>query len=173
MLLKELLHKRSNLKIILMSATLKSEIFSSYFKGAPVLCIPGKTFPVERIFLEDIFERTNYVLEENSKFTRKIKGDWMQLQIDLETAEIEGLSAPIPKESIEDENLSLTQLVSRYQAFNKQTHKNLYVMDYDKINFELIETILEWITFGEHNYPKTGSILVSKFSKIIIVLFSK
>lgn len=160
MLLKELLHKRSNLKIILMSATLKSEIFSSYFKGAPVLCIPGKTFPVERIFLEDIFERTNYVLEENSKFTRKIKGDWVQLQIDLETAEIEGLSAPIPKESIEDENLSLTQLVSRYQAFNKQTHKNLYVMDYDKINFELIETILEWITFGEHNYPKTGSILI-------------
>uniref|UniRef100_V9IGW4 RNA helicase n=1 Tax=Apis cerana TaxID=7461 RepID=V9IGW4_APICE len=33
-------------------------------------------------------------------------------------------------------------------------------MDYDKINFELIETILEWITFGEHNYPKTGSILI-------------
>ncbi|XP_017758486.1 PREDICTED: putative ATP-dependent RNA helicase DHX57 [Eufriesea mexicana] len=160
MLLKELLPKRSNLKIILMSATLKSEIFSSYFEGAPILSIPGKTFSVEQIFLEDIFERTNYVLEENSKFTRKIKGDWEQLQIDLETAEVEGLSAATPKESIQDQNLSLMQIVSRYHGYSKQTHKNLYVMDHDKINFELIETILEWITFGEHNYPKTGSILV-------------
>ncbi|XP_076752985.1 putative ATP-dependent RNA helicase DHX57 [Xylocopa sonorina] len=160
MLLKDLLPKRSNLKVILMSATLKSEIFSSYFKGAPILCIPGKTFPVEQIFLEDIFEKTNYVLEENSKFTRRIKGDWEQLQIDLETAEIEGPSAAPPKESIQDENLSLMQIVSRYQGYDKQTHKNLYVMDHDKINFELIETILEWIVFGEHDHPKTGSILI-------------
>ncbi|XP_076302625.1 putative ATP-dependent RNA helicase DHX57, partial [Lasioglossum baleicum] len=150
MLLKELLPKRSNLKIILMSATLKSEIFSSYFGGAPILSIPGKTFSVEQIFLEDIFERTNYVLEENSKFTRKIKGDWEQLQIDLETAEVESFSAATPKESIQDKNLSLMQIVNRYHGYNKQTHKNLYVMDHDKINFELIETILEWITFGEH-----------------------
>lgn len=164
MLLKELLPKRSNLKIILMSATLKSEIFSSYFGGAPILSIPGKTFSVEQIFLEDIFERTNYVLEENSKFTRKIKGDWEQLQIDLETAEVESFSAATPKESIQDKNLSLMQIVNRYHGYNKQTHKNLYVMDHDKINFELIETILEWITFGEHDYPKTGSVLVSTFS---------
>ncbi|CAK9806163.1 Putative ATP-dependent RNA helicase DHX57 [Anthophora plagiata] len=160
MLLKELLSKRSNLKIILMSATLKSEIFSSYFKEAPTLCIPGKTFPVEQIFLEDVFERINYVLEENSEFTRKIKGDWEQLQIDLETAEIEGPSISVPRESVQDENLSLMQIVSRYQRYNRQTHKNLYVMNHNKINFELIEATLEWIIFGEHNYPKIGSILI-------------
>lgn len=158
MLLKELLPKRPNLKLILMSATFKSEMFSTYFKGAPILHIPGKMFPVEQIFLEDVFEKTNYVLEENSKFTRKIKGDWEQLQIDLETAEIQGLSTV--KQSIKDENLSLTQIVSRYQGYNKQTHKNLYIMDHNKINFELIETVLEWISFGKHDYPKTGSILV-------------
>ncbi|KAK1132279.1 hypothetical protein K0M31_016399 [Melipona bicolor] len=158
MLLKELLPKRPNLKLILMSATFKSEMFSTYFKGAPILHIPGKMFPVEQIFLEDVFEKTNYVLEENSKFTRKIKGDWEQLQIDLETAEIQGFSTV--KQSIEDENLSLTQIVSRYQGYNKQTHKNLYIMDHNKINFELIETVLEWISFGKHDYPKTGSILV-------------
>ncbi|XP_017881995.1 putative ATP-dependent RNA helicase DHX57 [Ceratina calcarata] len=160
MLLKELLPKRSDLKVILMSATLKSEIFSSYFKGAPILCIPGKTFPVEQIFLEDVFERTNYVLEENSNFTRRIKGDWEQLQIDLETAEVEELSGPMPKESIQDENLSLNQIVNRYQDYSTQTHKNLFVMDHEKINFELIEALLEWIIFGEHDYPRTGSILV-------------
>lgn len=160
MLLKELLLKNSNLKVILMSATLKPEIFSSYFKEAPILHIPGKTFPVEQIFLEDILEKINYILEENSKFTRRITGDWMQLQTDLEIAEIEGPSAPVPRESLQDENLSLTQIVCRYQGYNKQTHKNLYVMDHDQINFELIESILEWIIFGEHDYPKTGSILI-------------
>lgn len=161
MLLKELLSKNSNLKVILMSATLKPEIFSSYFKEAPILHIPGKTFPVEQMFLEDVFEKINYILEENSKFTRKIRGDWMQLQTDLEIAEIEGPTAPVPREFVQDESLSLTQIVSRYYGYNKQTHKNLYVMDHDKINFELIEATLEWIIFGEHNYPKTGSILVS------------
>lgn len=166
MLLKELLPKRPNLKVILMSATFKSEMFSTYFKGAPTLHISGKMFPVEQIFLEDVFEKTNYVFEENSKFTRKIKGDWEQLQIDLETAEIQGFSTV--KQSIEDENLSLTQIVSRYQGYNKQTHKNLYIMDHNKINFELIETVLEWISFGKHNYPKTGSILVSTFNFLII-----
>ncbi|XP_015438382.1 PREDICTED: putative ATP-dependent RNA helicase DHX57 [Dufourea novaeangliae] len=160
MLLKELLTKRSNLKVILMSATLKAEAFSSYFREAPILCIPGKTFPVEQIFLEDVFEWTNYVLEENSKYTRKIKGDWEQLQIDLETAEVEGASAAAVKESIQDENLTLTQIVNRYRCYSRQAHKNLYVMDYEKINFELIEEIVEWICFGLHDYPKTGSILV-------------
>ncbi|XP_076661533.1 putative ATP-dependent RNA helicase DHX57 [Halictus rubicundus] len=160
MLLKELLCKRSNLKIILMSATLKAEAFSSYFREAPILHIPGKTFPVEQIFLEDIFEWMNYVFEENSKYTRRIRGDWEQLQIDLETAEVEGVSNAAVKESIQDENLTLMQIVSRYHDYSRQTHKNLYVMDHDKINFELIEAILEWIIFGLHDYPKTGSILV-------------
>ncbi|XP_076282240.1 putative ATP-dependent RNA helicase DHX57 [Lasioglossum baleicum] len=171
MLLKELLRKRSNLKIILMSATLKAEAFSSYFREAPILHIPGKTFPVEHIFLEDMFEWMNYVFEENSKYTRKIKGDWEQLQIELETAEVEGVSSAAVKESIQDENLSLMQIVGRYHNYSRQTHKNLYIMDHDKINFELIETILEWIIFGLHDYPKTGSILVflPGFAEIIFL----
>ncbi|XP_076381687.1 putative ATP-dependent RNA helicase DHX57 [Megalopta genalis] len=160
MLLKELLQKKPNLKIILMSATLKSEAFSSYFREAPILNIPGKTFPVEQLFLEDIFEWTSYVLEENSKYTRRIKGDWEQLQIDLETAEVEGISTAEVRDSIQDENLTLMQIVSRYHDYSRRTHKNLYVMDHNKINFELIEAILEWIIFGLHDYPKTGSILV-------------
>eukprot|EP00917_Polyrhabdina_sp_WS-2016_P032106 GHVP01068511.1.p1 GENE.GHVP01068511.1~~GHVP01068511.1.p1 ORF type:complete len:713 (+),score=124.38 GHVP01068511.1:23-2161(+) len=44
--IKELLPKRPDLKVIIMSATLESEKFKKYFK-APQLTIPGKTFPVE------------------------------------------------------------------------------------------------------------------------------
>lgn len=168
MLLKELLLKRPTLKVILMSATLKSDTFSSYFEQAPVLNIPGMTFPVEQIFLEDAFERIGYVIEENSKFTRTIRGGWEQLEIDLEVADIERLPTSSPKESIQDENLTLKQLVSRYHGYSRQTYKNLYVMDYKRINFEFIEKILEWIVFGEHDYPRTGSILVSIFYLLIM-----
>ena len=41
-----------------MSATVNAELFSSYFGGAPVLDIPGRTFPVEQTFLEDILDIT-------------------------------------------------------------------------------------------------------------------
>mmetsp|Transcript_20968 Transcript_20968/g.37142 ORF Transcript_20968/g.37142 Transcript_20968/m.37142 type:complete len:700 (+) Transcript_20968:79-2178(+) len=46
-LLKEVLAKSEHLKIIVMSATLDAEKFMNYFSGAPVLKVPGRTFPVE------------------------------------------------------------------------------------------------------------------------------
>jgi len=38
--LKDLLPRRPDLKLILMSATLNAELFSSYFGGAPAMHIP-------------------------------------------------------------------------------------------------------------------------------------
>lgn len=39
-ILKELLPRRPELRLILMSATLNAELFSSYFGGAPMIHIP-------------------------------------------------------------------------------------------------------------------------------------
>ncbi|KAJ8758541.1 hypothetical protein K2173_000262 [Erythroxylum novogranatense] len=60
--LKEILPHRPELRVILMSATLDAELFSSYFDGAPILRIPGFTYPVQTHFLEDILEMTRYRL---------------------------------------------------------------------------------------------------------------
>eukprot|EP00127_Corallochytrium_limacisporum_P006517 Clim_evm48s229 gene=Clim_evmTU48s229 len=49
-LLKEVLHKREDLKIVVMSATLDSGKFQNYFEGAPLISVPGRTFPVEIFF---------------------------------------------------------------------------------------------------------------------------
>ncbi|WEJ97140.1 DEAH-box ATP-dependent RNA helicase prp43 [Yamadazyma tenuis] len=46
-LLKNLVQKRKDLKIIIMSATLESKKFQSYFNDAPLLTVPGRTHPVE------------------------------------------------------------------------------------------------------------------------------
>ena len=54
-ILKQLLQKRSNLKIVLMSATLKADLFASYFAefGCQLMNIPGRAFPVTSYYLED------------------------------------------------------------------------------------------------------------------------
>lgn len=39
--------RRSDLQLILMSATVDCHKFSSYFNRCPVITIPGRTFPVE------------------------------------------------------------------------------------------------------------------------------
>lgn len=46
-LIKEVLTKRKDLKIVVMSATLNAERFQQYFEGAPLLDVPGRMFPVE------------------------------------------------------------------------------------------------------------------------------
>jgi ATP-dependent RNA helicase DHX29 len=56
--LRRLLQRRQTLKIVLMSATVDARKFSEYFGNAPILNIPGRTFPVEIKYLEDAIELT-------------------------------------------------------------------------------------------------------------------
>ncbi|GES82659.1 pre-mRNA-splicing factor ATP-dependent RNA helicase PRP43 [Rhizophagus clarus] len=46
-LMKQIARVRPDLKVIVMSATLDAEKFQKYFNDAPVLTVPGRTFPVE------------------------------------------------------------------------------------------------------------------------------
>jgi hypothetical protein len=54
-----------------MSATLDANLFSSYFGGAPVITVPGRTFPVAHYFLEDLLEKTGHIIEEGSRCARR------------------------------------------------------------------------------------------------------
>jgi len=46
-LIKEILPKRPDLKILVMSATLNAERFQQYFDGSPLIDVPGRMYPVE------------------------------------------------------------------------------------------------------------------------------
>ncbi|CAN0117900.1 unnamed protein product, partial [Ectocarpus fasciculatus] len=67
-LLIGILPKRPKLKVILMSATLDTARFAAYFGGlsglpggkTPVLHIPGRTFPVRDLYLEDAIAATGH-----------------------------------------------------------------------------------------------------------------
>ena len=58
--LKALMVRRPELKVILMSATVDAQRFSNYFDDAPVLNVPGRTFPVQTKYLEDAIELTGH-----------------------------------------------------------------------------------------------------------------
>ncbi|QTM01608.1 ATP-dependent RNA helicase HrpA [Mannheimia sp. ZY171111] len=45
--LKQILHKRPDLKVIITSATIDVERFSKHFNNAPIIEVSGRTFPVE------------------------------------------------------------------------------------------------------------------------------
>ncbi|KAL8949138.1 MAG: hypothetical protein Q9222_004736 [Ikaeria aurantiellina] len=51
-LLKEVVKRRPDLKIVVMSATLDAQKFQSYFNDAPLLAVPGRTHPVEIFYTQ-------------------------------------------------------------------------------------------------------------------------
>ncbi|KAG4302822.1 hypothetical protein PCK1_000982, partial [Pneumocystis canis] len=52
-LLKKSLKRRPDLKLIVTSATLDAEKFSSYFYNCPIFTIPGRTYPVEILYTRE------------------------------------------------------------------------------------------------------------------------
>ncbi|KAF2325055.1 hypothetical protein GH714_022474 [Hevea brasiliensis] len=52
-LLKEVLRNRSDLKLVVMSATLEAEKFQGYFNDAPLMRVPGRLHPVEIFYTQE------------------------------------------------------------------------------------------------------------------------
>merc|ERR1719195_220019 len=52
-LLKEVIKRRPDLKVVIMSATMDAQKMQGYFDNAPLLNIPGRTHPVEVFYTAD------------------------------------------------------------------------------------------------------------------------
>lgn len=50
-MLRALLPRRPELRLVVMSATLNASLFAAMFEGAPMITVPGRTFPVETVWL--------------------------------------------------------------------------------------------------------------------------
>ncbi|KAK2858882.1 hypothetical protein Q5P01_003502 [Channa striata] len=174
LVLKDLIVQRPDLKIILMSATLNANLFSEYFYNCPTVHIPGRTFPVDQFFLEDAIAKSGYVIEAGSPYTRsgkqnssstsgrRSKGEPRDMVDDLDDDMWNFMSfckKDFVKDSIPDQQLSLQDLTVRYKDTKKSVLKTIAAMDLDKINMDLVESLLEWIVERKHNYPP-GAVLV-------------
>ncbi|KAL8869469.1 MAG: hypothetical protein Q9174_004250, partial [Haloplaca sp. 1 TL-2023] len=65
-LLRDILPKRRDLKVILMSATLDAGVFEDYFRAAAAAAVgkvnvEGRTYPVEDCYLDEIIQSTGFV----------------------------------------------------------------------------------------------------------------
>ncbi|XP_059087523.1 putative ATP-dependent RNA helicase DHX57 [Tigriopus californicus] len=181
MILRGILKRRKDLKVLLMSATVNADLFSTYFKKVPVIDIPGRTFPVEQIFLEKLLSVTRFAMEEDSPYARPIdngqsgcrvlskqqfKGSNMK-GFDVDDFEIEKYMSgngdrvfKPPKDNLRDEQLNPKQINYRYSEYPQSVQRTLGIMDFHKINYDLIESTLVYIVNGANDYPRTGSILV-------------
>nr|XP_020832636.1 putative ATP-dependent RNA helicase DHX57 isoform X3 [Phascolarctos cinereus] len=170
LVLKDVMLQNSDLRVVLMSATLNAELFSEYFNSCPVINIPGRTFPVDQFFLEDAIAMTKYVIEDGSPYMRSTKLSseerkarrnrtaFEEVEEDLRRS-LHFLDESSVKDSVPDQQLNFKQLAARYPGFSKSVIKTMSVMDLEKVNLELIEALLEWIVDGMHSYPP-GAVLV-------------
>ncbi|KAM0610545.1 hypothetical protein ACHAP1_001791 [Verticillium nonalfalfae] len=121
-----------------MSATVDAERVSNYLGNAPVLTVPGRTFPVQVRYLEDAIELTGFSTGQASQ------EKMVDLDDDVET-ETEG-----PKTTVGSE-------LAKYSA---KTRNTLAQMDEYRIDFDLIVQLIAKIAADPSYSQFSKAILV-------------
>lgn len=155
-ILKDVVMKRSDLQLILMSATVDCHKFSSYFNRCPVITIPGRTFPVEVFHLEDIVEETGYVLEKDSEYSQKILEEEEEVTISVTQ---KGGKALQHQEVITKESPGW-DLGSDLDHFSSRTKHVLQYMNPNKINMELLIDLIDYLDKSPQFAEVNGAVLV-------------
>lgn len=151
-ILKDLLPQRPDLKVILMSATLNAQLFSKYFNHCPMINIPGFTFPVKELYLEDVLEITGFEIQG-----KKDQGG--------------GGAGPAPKwhrhtqrgraeergrNDYEDFIAPYLRDMENKGVYSRRTLSSLASNQCEEINYELIATLVHKI----HTTEGEGAILI-------------
>ncbi|KAJ2894187.1 ATP-dependent RNA helicase A [Zalerion maritima] len=134
--LKKLLVRRRDLKVVLMSATVDSDRFSSYLGGAPVLNVPGRTFPVRIQYLEDAVELTGYTVDK---------------------------SAQVKMEDLDDDSSGSEhggKQLGKLKGYSPRTRSTLQLLDEYQIDFDLMLQLLIKIANEASLIPFSKAILI-------------
>ena len=122
-----------------MSATVDADRFSAYLRNAPVLNIPGRTYPVETKFLEDAIEITRFQHGGNLKSDRPT----------YDISDDEG-------ETVSDPNLGVADLT----GYSANTREVLRRHNEYKIDYDLVVRLLEVIASEAHYAQYSKAVLV-------------
>uniref|UniRef100_A0AAR2L9X9 RNA helicase n=1 Tax=Pygocentrus nattereri TaxID=42514 RepID=A0AAR2L9X9_PYGNA len=156
-ILRDVVHKRSDLQLILMSATVDCEKFSSYFNRCPVVTIPGRTFPVEVFHLEDIVEETGYVLEEDSDYSQRFVEEEEEVSVSITQ---KGGKTLQHQEVIVRDSAAGWDLGPELDHFSNRTRHALQYMNPNKINMDLILDLLAYLDKSPQFSGIDGAVLV-------------
>jgi ATP-dependent RNA helicase DHX29 len=140
---KILLTRKSNFCVVLMSATMDSEKVSSYFYGAPIIAVPGRTFPVSVSYLEDIIESTGFIIAEDDRNAGKMHRSKKVSEVKIRVARnVKRGDAYYNHEEAVDE-VELSGL--NRSKYSDRTCIAVARMDTSRVNFEIIERLLLWL----------------------------
>ncbi|KAK4055699.1 hypothetical protein OIV83_000245 [Microbotryomycetes sp. JL201] len=142
-ILRQLMEVRKDLKVILMSATVDAEKISAYMGGCPVVTVPGRTFPVESYFLEDILEMTGYHLDpySDSPYVARNKRGYGNRQ------QRRTIDDDVPED--DDDESDREGPIALRGSLSRQTEITLDCMDHHAINFDLMLRLLEDLCFNK------------------------
>ncbi|KAE8862961.1 hypothetical protein PTNB29_05523 [Pyrenophora teres f. teres] len=138
-ILRSLMERRPELKVILMSATVDAARFSRYLNDAPILTVPGRTFPVQTRYLEDAIELTHYT----------------------------GTSGPARNSTAsenddDDDEIASNQsgIPSKLPGYSPATRNALSNYDEYAIDYDLITRLIETVAYDQQ---------LSRFSSAVLV----
>ena len=135
--LRSLMLRRPDLKVILMSATVDAQKFSNYLDGASIITVPGRTFPVQAKFLEDAIELTGHTNEDASVS-----------------------SAGADDDSHDGETEAKSTSTQPLTGYSKRTMRTLAAYDEYRIDYSLIVKLIEKIAYAIEYQRFSKAILV-------------
>ncbi|XP_067424694.1 ATP-dependent RNA helicase DHX29 isoform X2 [Emydura macquarii macquarii] len=156
-ILKEILHKRSDLHLILMSATVDSEKFSSYFTHCPIIRISGRSYPVEVFHVENVIEEIGYVLEKDSEYCQKFLEEEEEITINITN---KGGGITKHQEYVPLQSGSGVDLGPHYQKYSNRTRQAIFYMNPYKINLDLILELLAFLDRSPQFKNIEGAVLI-------------
>ncbi|KAF4374954.1 hypothetical protein G4B88_004705 [Cannabis sativa] len=148
--LKNLIQKQSaqkspKLKVILMSATVDSDLFSRYFDHCPVITAQGRTHPVTTYFLEDIYESINYRLASDSPASVRYGASGKEKSGPVNNRR--GMKNLVMQAwgddtILSEERVNPYYVPESYHSYSEQTQQNLKRLNEDFIDYDLLEDLV-------------------------------
>ncbi|XP_036385727.1 ATP-dependent RNA helicase DHX29 [Megalops cyprinoides] len=156
-ILRDIVQKRSDLHLVLMSATVDCDKFASYFNRCPVVTIPGRTFPVEVFHLEDIIEETGYVLEQDSDYSQKFLEEEEEVSVDVT---VKGGKTLVHQEFVVRDSGAGWEGGPDLGHYSNRTRHAVQYMNPNKINMDLILDLLAYLDKSPQFADVHGAVLV-------------
>ncbi|XP_056211943.1 ATP-dependent RNA helicase A isoform X5 [Falco biarmicus] len=118
--LRDVVQAYPEIRVILMSATIDTNMFCEYFFNCPIVEVFGRTFPVQDYFLEDCIQMTQFIPPPKEK--KKKEKD---------------------EESADDDDANCNLICS--DEYGPETKHSMAQLNEKETSFELIEALLIYI----------------------------
>ena len=137
--------------LLKMSATLDSDLFSNFFSNAPVIKVPGRTFPVSNYYLEDLLDASGHIIEEGSRYAFR-----EYQKAETTTLWISGQGGEKHREMVDLAQRD-TEVSGIYSGYSMPTQLSLERVDESILNYDLIEDIIQLLFV----HPERNSTLLA------------